>query len=227
MTKDNDLYIYKEGTLYDKLKGNIWGKEIKGEIGLEIETEVKTLEDYPQGYRAIVGSGDFGIPYWTSHRDGSLRNFGIEYVLKNPVSYEDIPDVLFAFGSFARNVKFLPDPVKCSDHVHLNFMNASARTLGNFLTLYLLYENLLIKYSGPNRFSNMFCLPMRDAEENLNNILKILEIIKGSKGKISEEECKYSCLNTAAFTHYGSQPSLIFIVNSFYSAMRFLMLRIF
>ncbi len=208
MKQPGDLYIYKEGTLYDKLKGFLWGKEVKGEIGLEIETEVKVLEDYPKDYRAIIGNGDFGLPYWSSHRDGSLRNFGIEYVLKSPLDYKDIPDALFAFGSWAKNVKFLPDPVKCSDHVHLNFMNASARTLGNFLTLYLLYENLLIKYSGPNRFSNMFCLPMKDAEDNLNNIVQILEIVKNRdrslKGLIPEENCKYSCLNTAAFHRYGS-----------------------
>lgn len=206
MKQPDDLYIFKEGTLFDKLKGTVWGKKIEGEIGLEIETEVKTLDDYPERFRGVIGNGDFGLPYWTSHRDGSLRNFGIEYVLKQPVVRAEIPNVLSAFGVFVKSVNFIPDPVKCSDHVHLNFMNVSARTLGNFLTLYLLYENLLIKYSGPNRYSNMFCLPMRDAEENLNNVLRILEIIKiNSRGlKISEEECKYSCLNTAAFTRYGS-----------------------
>jgi hypothetical protein len=203
------MYIYKESTLYELLKGIVWLKNVQGEIGLEIETETKTAEDYPKAHYDCLRNG-VSIPfkYWNNWKDGSLRNYGMEYVLKKPLNYEEIPIALDEFKKFAKKVPFLPDPVKCSDHVHLNFMNETGQTLGNFLTLYLLYENLLIRYCGPNRLSNMFCLPVKDAEDNLDNILQILDLVKnknrGIKNLVNEESCKYGSLNVASFIRYGS-----------------------
>lgn len=46
-----------------------------GQYGIEIETETLDSYDVPK------------FKFWKVDRDNSLRNFGVEYILKAPVSY--------------------------------------------------------------------------------------------------------------------------------------------
>lgn len=166
-----------------------------GEFGIEIETETKTPYDYPNFF------------FWAIHQDGSLRNFGVEYVLKQPIKYELLPEALEEFKDKTSKIKFIKDSFSTSVHVHVNMLNESAVTLGNFITTYTLFENLLIRYSGPNRLSNLFCLPMIDAEETYQYAVQMM---KGMEQKnyrsliVNENVSKYAALNLSALGKYGS-----------------------
>lgn len=168
----------------------------KGEIGLEIETE--TLQEYkvPQ------------FSFWDVHNDGSLRNVGREYVLRQPLEItKEFPEAMVEFASKTKDIKFIPDSITTSVHVHLNMLNETFVTLGNFLTLYTLVENLLVRYSGEDRKSNLFCLPICDAEEIYNNIMSMMRGIGGKKYaamQFAPENTKYGALNLAALVQYGS-----------------------
>lgn len=170
-------------------------KKMDGEIGLEIETETK------QPYEV---SSFF---FWKTVPDQSLRDFGMEYVLKQPVKYEQIPDALDEFEKKTKDLKFIRDSISTSVHVHLNVLNEDLKTLGNFITSYILFENLLIRYSGPDRLSNLFCLPVCDAEEtyiNARNIFKQAEQKNYRGMALSENTVKYAALNLATIYKYGS-----------------------
>lgn len=187
-------------------------KNYTGEIGLEIETETKSANSYPDGILTQhERTGHWVVPglkYWDTHPDGSLRDFGLEFVLKQPVLFDkELPAALDEFRDKLGKVKFIKDSITTSVHVHLNMLNESFRTFGNFLTLYTLFENLLIRYSGPDRLSNLFCLPICDAEETYNNIVSMMRNVekKNYKGLFfTEGSVKYAALNLGAFSQYGS-----------------------
>ena len=182
--------------IIDHLKAFRNYNKYDGEIGLEIETSTKRPYDVP------------AFTYWTTHRDDSVRDFGQEYVLKQPLKFKDeLPLALQEFEDKTKTIKFIKDPQSAGVHIHLNFLKETFLCLGNFLTLYTLFENLLIEYSGPDRKSNLFCLPICDAEETYKNICNLFKQVanKNYKGVVyNEQNVKYAALNLAALYMYGS-----------------------
>lgn len=165
-----------------------------GDFGIEIETETKQEYMYPKSR------------FWKVDRDGSLRNFGVEYILKSPLSLEQCKDALEEFKDMTSALKFLVSPYT-SVHVHCNMMNETFKGMANFITTYILFENALLRYSGPERESNLFCLSFRDAEGCLDNAHTVLAAINSKTLKrtsISEDAAKYSALNFATFSRIGS-----------------------
>ncbi len=171
-------------------------KNYKGDIGLEIETEA--VDEY------LIPKFSF----WDGHQDNSLRNFGREYVLRQPLDFEvTFPKALEEFADKTKDIKFIQDSITTSVHTHLNLLNDNFVTLGNFVTTYTLTENLLIRFSGEDRRSNLFCLPICDAEEIYNNIMRMLEGIRNKKyGNMGfdAESTKYGALNLSSLSHFGS-----------------------
>lgn len=167
-----------------------------GEVGIEIETETKRAYDPPL------------MKFWSHHTDGSLRNFGIEYILRSPIKVNtELPEALEEFKQSTSKIKFIPDSHSTSVHVHMNMLNEKFSTLAKFLTTYTLVENILIRYSGPDRLSNLFCLPICDAEETYKNIIYMLQGAINKEYKrmfFSENSVKYGALNLAPFGTLGS-----------------------
>lgn len=189
--------------IYDIFKNIKQTQRHDGEYGLELETETLVPYDIP------------AMKYWQTHPDGSLRDFGIEYILRSPLKYEEqIPAALEEFKkvkeSILKNqrVEFKNDPVSASCHVHINMLNDTFKTMGNFLALYVLFENILVRYSGPNRLSNLFCLPIVDAEETAKNIKSLLNYVDTKSYRniwnFNENSCKYASLNISSLPRRGS-----------------------
>lgn len=169
----------------------------KGEIGLEIETEA--LEPYKVP----------AFTFWNPKKDDSLRGpQPYEYVLKSPLAFKyEIPSALDEFAVKTKNAKFDQNSFTTSVHVHVNMLNEKYQTIGNFLTIYALTENLLKRFAGPSRTSNLFCLPIIDAEENYKNILRVTEtfVHKNMEGlNLDPSACKYAALNLSALWNFGS-----------------------
>lgn len=170
----------------------------KGEFGLEIETE---------------GLDPYTIPkfsFWKTDKDNSLRGpFPIEYVLKAPLKFEQIDDALqeFEIKLAGAKAQFDTESFTTSTHVHINMLNENLLTMANFLAVYILTENLLKKYAGPTRESNLFCLPICDAERNFNHILELIRNVqKRSFSNIAytPDTCKYAALNLSSINKFGS-----------------------
>lgn len=187
----------------------------KGEIGIEIETEVLKEDDYPEG--KIVKQFDdedgetwWSIPesqYWKGVYDGSLRNYGVEYVLKEPQDFIDSMVALDEFGSIFKDVPFLKDQPGTSVHVHLNFLNRPLVAVANFITVFTLYENLLTEYAGATRRSNLFARPHRVADSQQGNVLSLFkQVVDGKKTALTwnEHHVKYANLNIATLGRLGS-----------------------
>lgn len=184
-------------TLYDELCKFKNVKKHAGEFGLEVETEAKTPYEISK------------MSLWTIHVDDSLRGPApYEYVLKAPLLFEkEIPQALEEFNKKISGISFDESSFTTSVHVHVNMLNEKFLTFGNFLTVYCMVENLLKKFAGPSRESNLFCLPLSDAEENFTNITYVIDRIhKKQFGslEIDQGAAKYAALNMCAVYKYGS-----------------------
>lgn len=168
---------------------------LRGEFGIEIETETDKAYEYP------------ALKFWKTEKDNSLRDWGVEYVLKQPMDIPELEKALVEFDMCEKKFKFRKGSISTSVHVHINFFNDTFRTLANFFTAYALVENLLIRYSGPDRLSNLFCLPMCDAEgvkDNLQTILSNVNRNAFNKIGVSIDRCKYGGINPAPLTQLGT-----------------------
>jgi len=168
-----------------------------GTFGVEIETETKNDYNVPQ------------FKLWEVHNDNSLRGFGREYVLRAPLSFgKDFDTALEEFQSKTEKIPFIKDSVTTSVHVHVNMLNENFTTLGNFVTAYTFVEPMLIRYSGPDRKSNLFCLPMVDAEDTVKNIRNMFSHFEKKNFRVihnfTPDVCKYAALNLSSLGRLGS-----------------------
>jgi hypothetical protein len=183
--------------IYDILKTHIRypGERHTGEYGVEIETETKKKYDYPE------------LKYWTCTKDNSLRDWGVEYVLKAPMERKELNRAFEEFNLCEKKYKFNDSSISTSVHVHINMLNETYLTLANFLTTYTLVENLLIRFSGPDRLSNLFCLPIRDCIGVKDSIVKMLQAVARNNFKgsaLHPDQVKYGAINCAPLTRIGT-----------------------
>jgi hypothetical protein len=187
--------IVEEQTVWDCLRRQFKLNRVDGDVGIEIETEAKKPYIIPD------------MRFWRVDKDGSLRNFGQEYILRGAVKRgQELEDALQEFDDVAKEIKFL-ESIYTSVHVHLNFLNDKWITLANFITAYALLEPSLVKYSGPTRESNLFCLSIRDAEGCLDAIKTVLaaaDVRRYDRMALHPDHVKYSALNMANLYKLGT-----------------------
>lgn len=145
-------------------------------------------------------------PGWAPHNDGSLRpthGGAIEWVFSSPVTLgtaEKRIDVLFNAmeAAGARCV----ESNRTSTHVHMNFADKQIYQVVNFVVAFAVFEDILGRYCGDERNGNLFCLPLRRAE----NILETLDtaIRRWQNFNDFGDRMKYAGLNLATLNNYGS-----------------------
>lgn len=192
-------------------------KNYVGDYGLELEMETVSEVVYPDGFlvdnmKVYQNQKEYDLPdtltkEWRAITDGSLRNFGIEYIFRKPLKYDEAISALENFRESIKSIKFIENSNSCSTHVHINFMKEDFLTLGNFITIWVLFENILVEYSGEHRRSNFFSLPTRAAEVLYLNIVTMFSKLskKDPSGlSWSVNTCKYGSINLATLAKLGS-----------------------
>jgi len=187
-------------------------KGLSGTFGVEIETE--TMERYAMEGQAKMGEYNLPAPhkldFWKVEEDHSLRNFGFEYILTKPLSFIDTFAALKEFDekTKAMGINFLQDRHSTSVHVHINFQDETFRTLANFVTLFVLFEEVLVQYCGEDRRSNFFCMTTKYAEGVTKRFSSFFDkVYKGEKNalvNLDPEISKYSSLNIVPLYKQGS-----------------------
>lgn len=173
-----------------------WGRETKGEVGLEIEME-------GSGLQVDVSNN------WSLHQDGSLRpqddpDKAIEYVLNKPVPRKQVGEVLSELDyAWAKNGSKIKPSNRCGVHVHINCQTLSIMQVFNFASLYYLLEEPLVKWCGDDREGNLFCLRLKDADYQL-------ELIKESflndtlSHTLINNHYRYASMNLSSLRKFGS-----------------------
>lgn len=174
------------------LVNNREGKKT-GLIGLEIECEGTHLFDNP-------------FAYWTCHNDGSLRATGehppIEYVLRQPLSVEDARKALNYLEAKLKAAKSsVTESSRTSVHVHVNCQELTVRQLYCYILLYLIFEEILVQWSGPEREGNLFCLRAKDSDFFVH---MLEESLKKSDLRTWKEDLRYTACNVNSILKFGS-----------------------
>lgn len=131
-----------------KLQSNFEFPDSKSIMGIEIEVEnVKRIDP------------NLSLGFWKIDEDGSLRNNGREFISHPLKSMYIEPALTHVFSCINDDIDFSP---RTSIHVHLNARTFTPENLCSFVMTYLVVENLLFKYAGNNRRSNIYCVPIQD-----------------------------------------------------------------
>lgn len=161
-----------------------------GDLGIEIEVEGERLPETPT--------------YFRMERDGSLRGpEAIEYVFDKPRSLKGTRKALdYLDKKFTERRSNFHESIRAGVHVHVNVQELNLVELYNLFTLYLLLEELLVRYCGPSRQGNLFCLRAGDAEY-LISMLK--EAVRTKRMRLLHtDDLRYAAMNVKALRDYGS-----------------------
>lgn len=175
-----------------------------GLIGLEYEWE--SCEHFDWG----TEWGQRLQPFFSSHNDGSLRNGGIEFVLREPLFGENLLAAITTMDEAARAFRF-KSSYRTSMHVHLDMERATYpdQVLSTAL-LYALAEPFLYKFVGQARDMCNYCLPWYRHDQHFNVFLRGIHEYKAHSaahlvGKLKQlKEYKYSGLNFFSLGDFGT-----------------------
>jgi len=164
-------------------------KLTKGDLGIEVEVEGEHLPTPNK--------------YWRSEHDDSLRGECREYVLKRPLSLPDARMALsYLDNCYHEAGTTVHESVRAGVHVHVNVQKLTVVQLFSFMVVYIILEDILIKYCGEYREGNLFCLRTKDAEFLLYNLERVA---KGKEYRYFESDVlRYSSMNVCSLWSYGS-----------------------
>lgn len=167
-------------------------RAVPGDIGVEIEVE------------------GIGLPlldrYWNNEEDGSLKGESREYVLKKPSTLAEVRDALdYLDINYKANKSIVTDSIRAGVHIHINCQKLTMTQLYNFMVIYLILENVLVKWCGDYRQGNLFCLRACDAEYLLTEIAAAANDKKKMYvRRFRTDNLRYASMNVKALGDYGS-----------------------
>lgn len=160
-----------------------------GDVGIEIEVEGV---DLPRAER-----------FWKNEEDGSLRGESREYVLEKPMKLKEARLALsYLDAQYKAHGTTVHDSVRAGVHVHVNVQDLNMIELYNFMVLYLILEDVLVKWCGPTREGNLFCLRSSDTDFLIHE----LQYVASSRafGTLHSDALRYASMNVKALGTYGS-----------------------
>lgn len=166
-------------------------------IGLEFEFE------NPEQH-AILNEELREISWYEHKNDGSLRDNGIEFVLREPMFGEDIFDAVTGMCNFARRKRLVTN-YRTGLHVHLDVRDMEQEELRRLVAFYCLLERPLFEFIGPHRWDSNFCVPVIRHASQLNEIRNICTTDNKAAVKDTAKAIqRYSALNLNALARFGS-----------------------
>ncbi len=165
-------------------------------LGLEFEFENVT--------RSIDPALDWACLV-TNKEDGSLRNYGQEFVFERPLFGKDATDVIRGLCAHAKKNKYTTG-LRTGIHVHIDARNIGYPQLRWWLVLNALLEPAIYRWVGAGREENVFCLPWYSTDA----VLPVLREIYRKEGtelglaasRLAQK--KYSGLNLDCLRRFGS-----------------------
>lgn len=162
------------------------------EVGIEIEME---------GQNIVLVPPDG----WNVTADGSLRGAhqAVEYVLSRPVKREDVKRMLESLQSQLTKAKaVIEDSERAGVHVHVNCQQMTTNEVINFGLMYLMFEDMMLKFCGESREGNLFCLSAKDAEYIVASLINSRQ--RMSLRNMQSNNYRYASVNFSSLSKYGS-----------------------
>lgn len=167
-------------------------------FGVEVELEGRKIKTQKPGV----------LTYWDMHNDGSLRiNFpgaeAVEYVLKTPSTLDTTHDAIKAlYGHLNSDGVEVFESYRTSIHVHVNCAADTLRTILNFITLSIIFDELFVSQNGDHRIGNNFCLRAKDAQGQIDELVRSITHHGNIWGLNAQH--RYSSVNFVSLLKYGT-----------------------
>ena len=164
-------------------------KAAEREVGAEFEIEGSNLPGH-----------DTLRYYWNVTGDGSLRGPSAEYVLKQPLSFEQFKERAFPY--LTKNIRKCKAKTKmsgrCSTHIHINVHDLYLYQVWAFVALYYCYEDVAMQIAGQERAGNLFCVGASNSS--------FIEKVMVDKTVIANTtmNTKYAAVNMSSVGKFGS-----------------------
>lgn len=165
------------------------GEDITAEalVGLEVELEAF------QGTEAARS-----LTYWNLTHDGSLREGGVEFVLKQPLTGYDLESSITELYDKVINVCSYDSNQRTSVHVHIDVRDISVEHLRRIVFVYSMFERFIYDLVSPEREHSFYCTPL------FNSVLH-RKIVARALDNYNFNRCpKYSGINLRTIQKYGS-----------------------
>lgn len=177
--------------LIRKLTGNSRYMNDNELFGVELECESKK----PWKTTNIKG--------WVVKGDGSLRDYGVEFVSNGPLSEDtrrtEIEYVCEVINSHNPTI----NSPRTSVHVHYNCSNKTVVSTMNLAFTYWLLEDLFFEFFGIIRKTSPFCVPITACEQSLELVNDVM-CSKQSFLILDPNMCKYAGLNLATIKQFNT-----------------------
>lgn len=170
-------------------------------IGVEVEAEnVQFNSSKETDYLRDVG--------WRLDHDGSLRDNGCEFILHSPLFGKDLVTSIQELCKIGNEKKFSMSE-RTSVHVHLDVRDMKPSCLSRLISLYLVFEKALYRFSSDNkREHNIFCIPYYLSDFNIHRLHYLVnngdEINRNKLYSSFSAFQKYSGLNIMSLFNFGS-----------------------
>jgi hypothetical protein len=188
--------LFHHGGPYDAedgAEGRGYDPALLDETRVGIECEVEMAGQY-------LAAGALPVPWWTTVRDGSLRNEGLEFVSSRPMALSDATQALNAFYVTKDHFGFVESP-RTSTHVHVNVLGLTVPEVLAAVAGYCVVESALMAVCGTQREENIFCVPFYRAPGAVH---RLIWLVRGTSLSGWGDFSKYSALNLGAIVKFGS-----------------------
>lgn len=163
--------------------------KVDGDLGVEVEVEGVDLPRLDK--------------YWNTEHDSSLRGECAEYVLNKPLKSEELSKALnYLDKAYKKANTQVHDSIRAGVHVHVNVQELSIVELFNFMTAYLVMEEILTKYCGEYREGNLFCLRAKDADWLIYELERAVS--RKYYNNLNTDMLRYAAMNVKSLSQYGS-----------------------
>lgn len=169
-------------------------------LGIEIEYE---------GMRYIAARFQTHAKMWLCGDDGSLRNFGREFQLKEPLFGEDLQNAIKEFNLFIKEqeqvYKKIEISERCSIHIHCNILDMKVEEFKSLIYWFVIFEPLFFELYGKQRKHNHNCVSFSEKQYN-NAYLKMFteERFMRTFDFLGRDKKYYCSLNIGAVKKFGS-----------------------
>lgn len=159
------------------------------ELGVEIEVEGQNLPP-------VISAN------WRIDRDGSLRGESAEFVTV-PIKFSQLDSVMDELSASYRSYNStIDESVRAGVHVHLNVQRLTIQQFFTMVTGYFLLEDLLVRWCGPAREGNHFCLRSKEGEYVLFQLAKAAQDRK--LRPLDTDTIRYCSMNLFSLFKYGT-----------------------
>lgn len=165
-------------------------RRLVGEVGIEVEVEGNNLPN-EIGDRVV----------WKTTQDGSLRGENREFVLRKPIPRDMVGDALDILRRNLENSEVI-ESNRCGVHIHINCQELTLDQVLSFITTYMCFEEVLVKWCGQDRVGNLFCLRVSDAGGIINHIKRMIDT--RNIHVVGTDRLRYASINLKALSTYGS-----------------------